>query len=164
MTTVCVLPLFFSCFQFPETYTPLWSAELCELSKLGALLKWVGVFEANAPAIRKEWFSMYGAKRDSRLHQSLFASARLAQGSGCQYANCRTCRGQASTATFVASMVVMVWEVAQLVSGIVRPKAVHASEAVAGAEIQRAHELVVARVLLASGTLVPAWSALRYRA
>ena len=37
------------------------SAELCELSKLGALLKWVGVLEANALAIRKEWFSMYGA-------------------------------------------------------------------------------------------------------
>ena len=37
------------------------SAELCELSKLGALLKWVGVLEANALAIRKEWFSMFGA-------------------------------------------------------------------------------------------------------
>ena len=37
------------------------SAELCELSKPGALLKRVGVPEANAPAIRKEWFSMFGA-------------------------------------------------------------------------------------------------------
>ena len=36
------------------------SAELCELAKLGALLKWVGVPEANALAIRKEWFSMFG--------------------------------------------------------------------------------------------------------
>ena len=37
------------------------SAELCELSKPSALLKWVGVPEVNALAIRKEWFSMFGA-------------------------------------------------------------------------------------------------------
>ena len=37
-------------------------------------------------------------------------------------------------------------EVTQLIVGIVKLKAVHASEAVAEAEIQRAHELVVARV------------------
>ena len=35
------------------------SAELCELPKLGALLKRVGVLAANALAIRKEWFSMF---------------------------------------------------------------------------------------------------------
>ena len=70
----CVWPQFvfrFSFLQFPETghtvavyvdvlMEPM-SAELCELSKPGALLKWVGVPEANAPAIRKEWFSMFGA-------------------------------------------------------------------------------------------------------
>ena len=44
-----------------------------------------------------------------------------------------------------ASVVVMIWEVAQLVCGIVKLEGVHASEAVADAEIQRAHELVVAR-------------------
>ena len=36
-------------------------AELCELSKLRGLLIWVGVPAANALAIRKEWFSMFGA-------------------------------------------------------------------------------------------------------
>ena len=44
-----------------------------------------------------------------------------------------------------ASMVLMAWKVAQLVSGTVEFQGVHASEAVADAEIQRAHELVVAR-------------------
>ena len=45
----------------------------------------------------------------------------------------------------------MVWEVAQLVTGIVKLKVVHASETVAEAEIQRAHELVVARVVARVG-------------
>ena len=46
----------------------------------------------------------------------------------------------------------MVWDVAQLlVTGIVKLKAVHASEPVAEAEIQRAHELVVARVVARVG-------------
>ena len=48
-------------------------------------------------------------------------------------------------------MVVMVWDVAQLVTGIVKLKAVRASEAVAEAEIQRAHELVVPRVVARVG-------------
>ena len=48
-------------------------------------------------------------------------------------------------------MVVMVWEVAQLVTIIVKLKAVHASETVAEAELQRAHELVVARVVARVG-------------
>ena len=39
----------------------------------------------------------------------------------------------------------MAWKVAQLVCGIVKLVGVHASEAVAHAEIQRAVELVVAR-------------------
>ena len=42
-------------------------------------------------------------------------------------------------------------EVAQLVGGIVKLKAVRALEAVAEAEIQRAHELVVARVVARVG-------------
>ena len=37
------------------------STDFCELSMLGTLLTWVGVLEANALAIRKEWFSMFGA-------------------------------------------------------------------------------------------------------
>ena len=57
--------------QFPETHSRLrffvavlmepTSTELCELSMLGTLRTWVGVPEANALAIRKEWFSMFGA-------------------------------------------------------------------------------------------------------
>ena len=50
-------------------------------------------------------------QRDRRCISHCSASARLTQGSGCQHANCRTCRGQTSPATFVASMVVMVWDV-----------------------------------------------------
>ena len=49
-------------------------------------------------------------------------------------------------AALYASMVVMVGKDSQLLSGSVKPTAVHASEAVAEAEIWRAHELVVARV------------------
>ena len=45
----------------------------------------------------------------------------------------------------------MVWEVAQLVTGIVKLKVAHASGAVAEAEIQRAHELVDARVVARVG-------------
>ena len=45
----------------------------------------------------------------------------------------------------------MIMEVTQLVSGIVKLKAVRALEAVAEAEIQRAHELVVARVVARVG-------------
>ena len=68
MAAVCV-SLFFSAISGDihtvEVYVAVLmeptSAELCELSKPGALLKWVGVPEANAPAIRKEWFSMFGA-------------------------------------------------------------------------------------------------------
>ena len=65
------------------------SAELCELSKPGALLKWVGVPEANAPAIRKEWFSMFGASETGaasvivRLppdqHKAMSARMRIAE-------------------------------------------------------------------------------------
>ena len=58
---------------------------------------------------------------------------------------------------FFASMVLMAWKVAQLVSGTVEFQGVHASEAVADAEIQRAHELV----LLAPGTSVPALGVVR---
>ena len=57
--------------QCPETYTPFavyvvvfmepTSTDFCELSMLGTLLTCVGVLEANALAIRKEWFSMFGA-------------------------------------------------------------------------------------------------------
>ena len=54
-------------------------------------------------------------------------------------------------------MVVMVWEVAQLVSGLVNVEGVHASEAVADAEIQGAHELVIAL----AGTSVPALGVVR---
>ena len=38
------------------------SAEVCELSKLGAFLDWVGIPEVHAPAIRRESFSMFAAK------------------------------------------------------------------------------------------------------
>ena len=69
MTTVCVLPLLFGVSNFLRhtvadhavVFMEPTPAELCELSKLGALLKWVGVPAANALAIRKEWFSMFGA-------------------------------------------------------------------------------------------------------
>ena len=68
MTTFCVLRRLFSISRDIHTvavYVVVFmeptSAELCELSKLDALLKWVGVPEANALAIRKEWFSMFGA-------------------------------------------------------------------------------------------------------
>ena len=68
MTTVCVLPYFFAISRdihavavFVVVLMEPTSAELCGLSKLGALLTWVGVPEANALAIRKEWFSMFGA-------------------------------------------------------------------------------------------------------
>ena len=67
--------------------------------KLSALLKWVGVPEANAPAIRKEWFSIVWRQRDRRCISRRSTSARLTHGSGCQNANCRTCRGQTSAAT-----------------------------------------------------------------
>ena len=46
---------------------------------------------------------------------------------------------------------VIAGEVAQLVTGIVKLKAVRASKAVAEAEIQRVHELVVARVVARAG-------------
>ena len=68
MTTVDVLPLSFAISRDIHTVVVYvvvlmepTSAQLCELSKLGALLTWVGVPEANALAIRKEWFSMFGA-------------------------------------------------------------------------------------------------------
>ena len=65
---ICVLRRFFQISRDIHTsavYVAVFmeptSAEVCELSKLGVFLDWVGVPEANAPAIRKEWFSMFGA-------------------------------------------------------------------------------------------------------
>ena len=78
MTTVCVFVHIFGFSRDIHTVAvhvvvlmePT-SAELCKLSKLGALLKWVGVPEANAPAIRKEWFSMYGANETAAASVSV---------------------------------------------------------------------------------------------
>ena len=53
------------------------SAEVCELSKLGALLKWVGVPEVNAPAIRKGVVLDVWCQRDRRCISHRSTSARL---------------------------------------------------------------------------------------
>ena len=106
MATVCV-SLFFSAISrdihtvavYVTVLMEPTSAGLCELLKPGALLKWVGVPEANAPAIRKEWFSMFGASETGAasvifrlppdLHKAVAANMRI----------CKTCGGQTSAAT-----------------------------------------------------------------
>ena len=93
MTTVCVLPYFcnvqrhthrcglYSC-CLHGTYI---SRFFCELSKLGTLLTWVGVPEANALAIRKEWFSIFGANETGAASVTVrLPPDKRTQGSGCK--------------------------------------------------------------------------------
>ena len=58
------------------------SDELCELSKLDALLDWVGISDVIVLTIRKEWFLLFGA-----TSVIVRLPARPIQSCGCQAAS-----------------------------------------------------------------------------